>query len=59
MKRPPQPVAAAFVILLAVSGWIHSRGALRNDVYLWNVSPVNIDADPARVWDWRDPQFLR
>ncbi len=56
---PQWPAAAAFAILLAVSGFIHSRGALRSDVYLWNVSPVNVDQNPARVWDWRDPQFLR
>ena len=58
-KWPPRPAAVAFVILLAISGFIHSRGALRNQVYLWNVSPQNVDQNPARVWDWRDPQFLR
>jgi hypothetical protein len=58
-ESPKWPAAVAFAILLAVSGFIHSRGALRNDVYLWNVSPVNVDQNPARAWDWRDPQFLR
>jgi len=58
-ESPQWTAAAAFAILLAVSGFIHSRGALRNDVYLWNVSPVNVDQNPARLWDWRDPQFLR
>jgi len=58
-ESPQWPAAAAFAILLAVSGLIHSRGALRNDVCLWNVSPVNVDQNPVRVWDWRDPQFLR
>ena len=58
-KWPAPSAAAAFAVLLAASVFIHSRGALRNEVYLWNVSPVNVDQNPARVWDWRDPQFLR
>src|SRR5262249_51876707 len=53
------PAAIAFVVLLAVSGFIHSRGARSFDVYLWNVSPVNVDQRPGRLWEWRDPQFLR
>jgi hypothetical protein len=25
----------------------------------WNGVPTNIDEHPERLWDWRDPQFLR
>lgn len=25
----------------------------------WNSKPTNIDYQPSRVWDWRDPQILR
>jgi hypothetical protein len=59
VKWPPRPAVVAFAILLGVSGFIHSRGARTMDVYLWNVSPVNVDQNPARLWDWSDPQFLR
>jgi len=59
VKWPPRPSVVAFAILLGVSGFIHSRGARTMDVYLWNVSPANVDQNPARLWDWSDPQFLR
>ena len=25
----------------------------------WNTSPVDVDKNPQRLWDWRDAQFLR
>jgi len=49
----------AFVVLIGVSAFIHGRGARKPDGYLWNVTPVNVDQSPSRLWDWRDPQFLR
>ena len=48
-----------FAVLLAISFAIHYRGANTRAVYRWNSEPVNVDADPSRVWDWRDPQFMR
>ena len=48
-----------FVICLAVSFLIHARGATQWRVNMWNAVPVNVDQHPERVWDWRDPQFLR
>ncbi len=59
VKWPPRPSVVAFAILLGVSGFIHSRGARTMDVYLWNLSPANVDQNPGRLWDWSDPQFLR
>lgn len=50
---------AAFVLLAALSVAIHYRGANDWACYQWNVDPVNVDFYPARVWDWRDPPFLR
>jgi hypothetical protein len=44
---------------IAVSFFIHYRGATSEDVYAWNAGPVNVDVDPSRVWDWHDIQFLR
>ena len=48
-----------FAICLAVSFLIHARGATQWRVNTWNALPVNVDQHPERVWDWRDPQFLR
>jgi hypothetical protein len=55
----PLTPAVVFILLLAVSGFIHSRGARSADVYNWNTTPDNVDQHTARLWDWRDPQFLR
>jgi hypothetical protein len=45
--------------LTAVSIFIHAQGAWRWGPYEWNAHPVNVDQQPARLWDWKDPQFLR
>jgi hypothetical protein len=52
-------VAAGIGVLALTSIFIHSRGAWEPAVWLWNVSPNNIDRTPARLWDWRDLQFMR
>ncbi len=28
------------------------------DVYSWNSLTVNVDKNPACIWDWQDMQFL-
>ena len=45
--------------LAVISAMIHAQGALFYEPHMWNVNPVNIDSNPDRAWDWRDPQFLR
>lgn len=45
-------------ILLLLSVLIHGHGAFSHAAWMWNVVPVNVDRQPARVWDWRQPQFL-
>lgn len=52
-------LACAFALALAVSVFMHHRGATSRYADLWNAAPVDVDVRPARVWDWRDPQFLR
>ncbi|MCR9140781.1 MAG: glycosyltransferase family 39 protein [bacterium] len=59
-------VTAGRVLLLAVliltsvwSVFVHYRGANDTATLFWNVTPVDVDQDPTRVWDWSDPQFLR
>jgi len=56
-RRPA--LAAAFVVLVGISVAIHYRGAYRRVAWDWNRSPVDIDVDPSRIWDWRDLQLLR
>lgn len=51
--------AVSFTILAAVSFFIHYEGATQWSCMLWNVDPVDVGLQPARIWDWKDPQFLR
>jgi len=51
--------ACLFVALAAWSIFVHARGATSTAANLWSASPVNVDDARWRVWDWRDPQFLR
>lgn len=51
--------AAAFCVLVSVSIFIHARGAWSLSAQNWNGAPADVDRNPARVWDWSDPQFLR
>ena len=53
--RPTQVVG---VVLVALSVAIHSQGAWSRRALQWNATPDNIDAHPARAWDWADAQFL-
>ncbi len=46
-------------LLFVASAVIHHRGAASPAVAGWNVSPLNVDAAPWRVWDWSDIPFLR
>jgi hypothetical protein len=51
--------AGAFLLLAAWGVFVHARGAASIAVNQWSSLPVNVDQARARVWDWRDPQFLR
>lgn len=44
---------------LAVSVFIHHRGATRIEVHRWNEFPVSVNKDRGRIWDWKDAPFLR
>lgn len=52
-------VMGVFVLLALLSFAIHFRGANSWDVYLWNSTPVDMIDAKERVWDFKDPQFLR
>jgi hypothetical protein len=65
--RPPLAVplrgrvslVAAVAVLAIVGTVIHARGVFRQETWLWNAVPENVDENPARLWDWSDPQFAR
>jgi hypothetical protein len=53
------PLSVTFAALLLVSMFIHYWGATAQVTFDWNSIPTNVDYQYSRVWDWRDPQFLR
>jgi hypothetical protein len=50
---------ALLTVTLAMSLFIQFRGATSIKVHEWNSSPVSVNADTHRIWDWSDPPFLR
>ncbi len=50
-------VALVVVLSLAALG-INGVGAWSAATNEWNWTPVSVDQDPSRVWDWDDAQFL-
>lgn len=57
--RVRRAATGATIVLAVASLLIHSQGAIRRETWIWNAVPNNIDENPSRVWDWRDPQFAR
>jgi hypothetical protein len=50
--------AAVLVALSLAALGANGVGALSAASNEWNWTPVSVDQDPSRVWDWRDAQFL-
>ena len=49
-----------FLLLAAIGVFIHLQGATVAETYApWSALPVNVEKDHARLWNWKDPQFLR
>ena len=48
-----------FAVLALVSGFMHYQGACQWECVRWNVTPIDLRFSRYRVWDWRDPAFLR
>jgi hypothetical protein len=46
-------LAAAWSLLLAATG------AFCYPAEAWNIDPADVDRAHERLWDWRDPQFVR
>jgi hypothetical protein len=57
--RARQASAGAFAVLAAWGVFVHAHGATSQAANLWNQTPVDIERDRGRAWDWSDPQFLR
>lgn len=54
-----RPARAAVAALVVISVAMNGLGATTKPAACWNLDPVNVDTDPARVWDWSDPQVVR
>jgi hypothetical protein len=52
------PARIAFWVCAAWSLLIFQVAALVYDQNTWDLSPTNINIDPARLFDWSDPQWL-
>lgn len=50
-------VMVGAVVLASV--FMSATGATTRSSFCWSASPTFIDADPSRMWDFSDPQFLR
>jgi hypothetical protein len=45
-------------LLLSLSIFVNGTGAISPATMDWNALPINIDREPGRLWDWKQPQFL-
>ena len=52
-------LSAGFLALAAWGVFVHARGATSYPPNQWSALPQNVDTARWRVWDWKDPQFLR
>lgn len=52
-------LAALFVLLTAASFYVNYQGANNGYCMWWNSRPIPVDKKLDRLWDWKDPQFLR
>jgi hypothetical protein len=53
-------LVAGVSVLAGFSCFVHYRGANAKEVMNeWHTWPTDLGNSSARLWDWRDPQFLR
>ena len=52
-------VAAVFALTVALAFGVQVLGVYYYPNGGWNDRPVSVDVQPARLWDWSDPQILR
>ena len=44
---------------VALAVFIQFRGATSIQVHQWNATPISVNDDRSRIWNWGDPPFLR
>lgn len=54
-----KPVRIGVLALCIVSVLVNGLTATSRPAACWNLDPVSVDEDPARVWDWSDWQVAR
>jgi hypothetical protein len=59
MRRRQFVLPTLAVILALASFWIHFQGATNWACYEWSSTPLELNESLDRLWDWRDPAFLR
>ena len=55
-KKRSVVMACLAALLVVLSVTVQARGAFEQSTAAWNWTPRFLD--PARVWDWSNPQFL-
>lgn len=55
--RRPVRILAAAALVWSVA--LAATGAFCYPAEAWNTTPVSVDLNHGRLWDWRDPQFVR
>jgi len=50
---------SVFICAIGFSLFVHLKGASDERAINWNKTPVWVEFDRARIWDWQDLQFLR
>jgi hypothetical protein len=50
---------ATLAVCIALAIFVQIIGVFYYPAGAWDSTPVTVDDQPSRVWDWRDPQLLR
>lgn len=50
-------VRVTWMVAIVASVAAHAGGAWSGEALCWNSTPVSIDDQPSRVWDWNDAQL--
>ncbi len=58
-RRRRIALAIPLVATVMLSFAMHRVGARCWSAWDWNIIPLSVDQHPERLWDWRDPPFLR
>jgi len=57
VSRSTMVIVAVFFVLFSM--FTNGVGAFRPEARGWNMTPLNVDKHPERLWDWSDLSFLR